>query len=190
MADPFDIPNKAYIRSLDPRLFEAFMGVVGGIRNLETQGNFSGMSAPPTPPAVNGLKVTTGPGGEFQLAITDNGQVSRGINYWAEHDTSPDFSNPHIIDMGQSRNYNIHMGAQSLYWRAYSSYPSGQASPYVYHQEQGRPASVLGGVAGTRAPSQGAGTGAPGYGAAGGGPIQSRTPTSGYNWKAQQRGKV
>lgn len=140
---------------------------------------------PAAPPSINALHVSTGPGGEFQVAITDNNEISRGINYWAEHDTSPSFTNPHAIDMGQSRNLSVHMGTQPLYWRAYSSYASSPPSAPVYHGGASTPVAVLGGVAGLRSSSQGTGTSAPGHGAQGPGPIPTRTPSAGYNWRGQ-----
>src|SRR4051812_18097168 len=106
------IPNLPWIRQKDPRLYEALKAVQDQTTNIEKQGNFNATGHPAPPPPINGLKVTTGPAGEFQIAITDNGEVGRGINYWVEHDTSPNFTNPHIVDMGQSRNHSVNLGDQ------------------------------------------------------------------------------
>jgi hypothetical protein len=169
------IPNLDYLRSLDPKLFEAIKAIQDQTSNIEKQGNFNALGPPNAPPAIDRLRVTTGPGGEYQIRITDNGEVSRGINYWAEYDTSPNFTNPHIIDMGQTRNHSVNLGNQQLFWRAYSSYPSSDTSPVVYHGSSTDPLPVLGGVPGKRAASEGAGTGAAGYGMSGPGPIPERS---------------
>jgi hypothetical protein len=181
------IPNLDYLRSLDPKLFEAIKAIQDQTSNIEKQGNFNALGSPAAPPAIDRLRVTSGPGGEYQIRITDNGEVSRGINYWAEYDTSPNFTNPHIIDMGQTRNHSVNLGNQQLFWRAYSSYPSSDASPAVYHGSPTDPAPVVGGVPGIRSASEGAGTGAPGYGMSGPGPIPERSQISGYDWRKQRR---
>lgn len=185
-ADPVPGSTLQGTEELGAQLAEGFQTVQNELTAIKSQGNFSGSTQPAAPPKIDAFLVTTGPGGEFQLQITDNGQISRGINYWAEHDTSPAFSNPHVIDMGQSRNFDAHLGNQTIFWRAYSSYASSPPSAPVYHGSASAPLPVTGGVAGPRAPSQGSGTAAPAHGAQGPGPVPSRSPTCGYNWKAQR----
>lgn len=189
-----EIPQLNWIRKLSidgvpdfgARLFKAMRGIQTQVTNIERQGNFSAQAQPAAPPAIQGVHVSTGPGGEFQIAISDTGQVNRGINYFVEHDSDPNFSNPHVIDMGQSRNHSVYMGGQTLHWRAYSAYPGSDASPAAYHGSAADPLPVQGGVAGARAPSQGSGTGAPAQGLVGPGPVPARTDTSGFNWNAQE----
>lgn len=175
--------NLEYIRSIPvfgARLYESLVDVQNQASATEQQTNSNALGQPTPPPAINNLHVSTGPGGEFQLAITDSNKISRGINYWAEHADNPHFNNPHIIDMGQSRNHSVYLGGQSLYWRAYSSYPSSPTSPAVYHGSQAQPAAVRGGVTGVRSASQGAGTGAPGQGLYGPGPVAQRGVATGF----------
>ena len=182
------LPNLAWVRGLPDigaRLAEIFRAIETQSGATEQQTNANPAAQPTPPPAINGVHVSPGPGGEFQVAIADNNQISRGIRYFAEHDTTPAFSNPHIIDMGTSRNHSVYLGAQSLYWRAYSSYGSSPASAPAYHGSQVQPLPVTGGVAGVRAPSMGAGTGAPRQGLHGPGPVPTRTDTSGFAWNAQ-----
>ena len=182
------ISQLAFIRTIPvigSRLYDSLKSVQDQVSNLETQTNTNAQAQPTAPPAINGVHVSTGPGGEFQIAITDQNQISRGINYWAEHDSDPNFSNPHIIDMGQSRNHSVYLGAQALHWRAYSSYPASPSSPAQYHGSAAQPLPVMGGVPGPRAQSQGAGTGAPAQGLHGPGPVPQRAATSGFNWTAQ-----
>lgn len=179
------IKNLPYIRSLDPRLYEALLSIQDQSSTMQVQTNSNATGEVAPPPNIAGVHVSTGPGGEFQVAVTDTGQISRGINYWAEHADNPHFSNSHVIDMGQSRNLSVHMGSQKLYWRAYSSYSGSQPSMPAYHGSATQPVAVNGGVAGVRSQSQGSGTGAPGQGLVGPGPVQQRTPSAGFDWKAR-----
>lgn len=184
------IKQLAWIRTipfLGGRLHDAFKSIQNGMTAFEQQANLSATTQPKAPPALNGFKVTPGPGGEFQISISDNGQISRGIHYWAEHDTTPAFANPHIIDIGQTRNHSVYLGSQTLYWRGYSSYASSPPSAPVYHGSAAVPLPVTGGTPGARSASQGSGTGAPGQGLSGPGPVPARTGNSGFNWTAQQR---
>lgn len=181
------IQNLELFRAKDKYLYEALSSIQTQTGQIETQGNFNATGNPPVPPPIGQLVVTTGPSGEFQITIHDSGEFGRGNNYFAEHDTSPAFSNPHVVDMGQSRNHSIYLGNQKLYWRAYSASISGSPSSPAYHGGNATPKAVQGGIPGNRAPSQGSGTGAPGVGLLGPGPVQTRGPKSGYNHKAQTR---
>ncbi len=155
----------------------------------EGQGNLNPSGQPDSPPPIGGLSVVA-QNGHFDIAISDgNAGIRRGINYWVEHDTSPDFTNPHHIDLGQSRNHTVFLGNQTLYWRGYSSYGSSPAGPAAYHGSPVKPLPVSGGGIvgpGFRQASQGAGTGAPGQGLYGPGPVPIRDQASGISWTAQR----
>lgn len=166
-------------------LHETLSSIQKQATNTEQQTNANPNGQPSAPPAINSLHVSTGPGGEFQAAITDNGEVSRGVKYFLVHADNPQMTNAHTIDIGTSRNWAGHMGNQSLYWGAYSAYPGSPPSAAIYHGGQEGPQPVAGGVAGPRATSQGTGTGAPSQAFVGPGPVPQRTPNSGFDWKAQ-----
>ena len=159
--------NLSWIRSLKipdvpdfgARLYDSIKSIGTQVTNLEQQANLNAQGEPAAPPPIQGVHVSTGPSGEFQIAITDSGNVNRGINYFAEHSTDPQFGNPHVIDMGASRNHSIYLGGQPLYWRAYSSYANSPASAPAYHGSAQSPVAVVGGRQGNRAPSMGSGTG-------------------------------
>lgn len=185
---PLSIRNLAYIRSLatkempdiGQKLAEALQSIADAHNNVEQQTNGNGSGNPQAPPQIHALSVTA-QNGHFQVAITDHNQnLYRGVQYFVEHADNPNFTNPHIVHMGTSRNMNLFLGNTSRYWRAYSSYPwSGPSSP-VYHGGAGSPAIVSGGgsVGGPGfATSQGSGTGAAGVGISGPGPIPYRTTT-------------
>lgn len=144
--------NDAYIRSLSSKEFpdlgsklvEALNDLAQQIANGHQQGNFNGKGAPLPPPTVDGLTVK-GQNGHFQIAISDNNRIYRGVRYYVEHSDNPAFTNPHVIALGDSRNHSIFLGNVTRYWRAYSAYiGSGPSSP-VYHGGSASPLAVQGG---------------------------------------------
>ena len=166
------------------QLAEGFQSVQDELTAIKQQGNFSGSSQPAAPPPIDRFTMSNGPSGEIQFSIQHSGQISRGINYSVELDTSPHFSNPHTYELGQSRNGHVNLPGQTFYGRASAWYSAGVPTPYAYHGSSVSPAAITGGVIGPRSASQGSSTGAPGTG--GQGPVPARTPTCGYNWNAQQ----
>jgi hypothetical protein len=116
----------------------------------------SGTIAPPG--NISSISVTAA-NGIFDVAITDNSSVVRGINYFVEADATAAFSRPHVYTLGPSRNARLALGNLTLYWRGYSQYLGSQPSwPVTF----GNPASAVSG-GGTTAgpapqPSMGSGT--------------------------------
>lgn len=177
------VKNLAWIRTIPGygnRLYEALKSIQNQASTVEQQLNANPMGQPQAPPNIQGLNVQ-GQNGHFSLAITDNSEMYRGIRYYAEHDTDPQFSNPMPIELGAPRNHSVFLGAGTRYWRAYSAYPNGQRSAAVYFGSAAQPKGVDGGGAiGPPAAlqSQGSGTGPAGVGLSGPGPVQYRS-TSG-----------
>jgi hypothetical protein len=122
------IGQLARIKSESPYTYEALTQIVNAVNSL---GRATGVDPSGTidPPAPIGSLSVTAADGIFDLSITDNSSVNRGIFYFAESDTTPAFSEPYVHFLGSSRNLRIAMGNQTLYWRAYSQYlgsdPSG-----------------------------------------------------------------
>jgi hypothetical protein len=110
------------------------------------------------PPAPIGSLAVAAADGIFDLAITDNSPVHRGIFYFAESDTSPSFIAPRVHFLGCSRNARLALGNLTLYWRAYSQYLGSLPSPPVTFGSP--PAAVVGGGSSgpTLSPSAGSGT--------------------------------
>jgi hypothetical protein len=171
------IRNLAYLREKDPRLYETITDLITQVSNVAQQTNSNPNGPPSAPPAINSIKVT-GQNGFFHVAITDqNPSVSRGISYFVEHDSSPQFTNPQIIHIGTSRNVTLAMGDVTRYFRAYSSYQGSAPSAPAYHGSAANPLPVSGGGSNggpAFLPSQGSGTGSQGQGLSGFGPIPSR----------------
>jgi hypothetical protein len=182
-----EVRNLDYIRNLSSKefpdlgakLFEALTDIAGNQNTLAQQVNGNVNGAPQAPPAVNGLQVSA-QNGHFQVAITDNSPIYRGISYYVEHADNPNFTNAHTVNLGSSRNANLFLGNVNRYFRAYSSYASSPAGPPVYHGSQAQPLVVSGGGAiGGPAflSSQGSGTGAPEQALQGPGRIPFRSAT-------------
>ncbi len=124
------IGQLAQIKSDSPYVYEALTQIVNAVNAVGrgTGVDPSGTIAAPSP--IGNLNVTAADG-IFDLLITDNSSVNRGIYYFAESDTTPAFSRPYVHFLGSSRNLRISMGNQTLYWRAYSQYLGSDPSEAV-----------------------------------------------------------
>lgn len=91
------------------------------------------------PPPIQSLSVKQSNDGHFHIAITDNGAIQRNIQYFAEYDTSQNFTQPHVIYMGPARTHlpfslpaqDDNGNPQTFYFRAYSQYPGSKPGKKV-----------------------------------------------------------
>src|SRR5260370_40910024 len=115
------IGQLAQIKGESRYVYEALTQIVNAVNSLgrATGVDPSGTIDPPAP--IGSLSVTSADG-IFDLAITDNSSVHRGIFYFAESDVTPAFSRPRVHFLGSSRNLRVAVGNLTLYWRAYSQY--------------------------------------------------------------------
>jgi hypothetical protein len=176
------IPHLDRIRSIPEHgqwLYEALQAIQQQATTHEQQTNSNPKGAPQPPPPVDGVKVT-GRDGYLHVAITDNGQIFRGIRYYCEHADNPHFTDAQIVPMHDSRNVSIPVGNQARYVRVFSAYSESASSAPVYHGGAAAPKAVNGGGSGPGPaflPSQGSGTGAAGQGLSGPGPVPFRSAT-------------
>lgn len=179
-----NLPNLNFLKNVKvpgfedfgTRLHETLTAIVNGTNNTEQQANLNPVGQPTAPPQINALTVK-GQNGLFSISITDNNKIYRGVRYYVEHDTDPQFGNPHTIALGDSRSHHIFLGSDTRYWRAYSAYPSSGPGAPSYFGNPSSPTPVFGGgtIGGPAAVvSQGSGTGAPGTGLSGPGKIAFR----------------
>lgn len=155
-----EVRNLPYLRGQDAKLAEAVEDILKLVGNAATQtaANPSGLVGPP--PTISSLAVVAA-NGMFHAVIQDNRPVLRGISYFIEWSTTPNFAQPHVIFLGPSRSHWMFFGSQTLYFRAYSQYPTGNPSEPVYFGTAASPTAVAGGgaLAGpTPLPSPGSGT--------------------------------
>jgi len=116
-----NIPQLAQIRGRDPYLYEALRRVVGAVNALGRATGVEPANSLEPPGPIGALSVLAADG-IFDVALIDNSAVHRGIFYFAEFDSSPDFIAPRVCFLGSSRNLRLALGNQPLYWRAYSQY--------------------------------------------------------------------
>ena len=152
-----------------------------GLQRIEDAINNLGVNvaADPTgtvdaPSPIQGLTIRAS-GGLVHMAISDNNQIQRGIEYFVEHDTNPAFMQPQVEHLGTSRQRMVTLPAktdsgadQQFYFRAYSQYRGGLPSkPIHFGGTTPTPVSVGGTTQLTLIPSTGSGT-APNNGSRGG----------------------
>ena len=141
-----NIPQLAQIKGRDPYLYEALRQVVGAVNAVGRATGVDPSGSISAPDPIGGVSVIAADG-IFDVAITDNSAVNRGIFYFAESDISPDFTAPRVYFLGSSRNLRVALGNVTLYWRAYSQYMGSLPSAPVTF---GSPATgVAGGGAST-----------------------------------------
>ena len=174
-----NVKNLDYIRGLPewgPKVAEALQSIADGHNTTEQQTNTNSEGQPIPPPAINGRTVT-GQNGHFNVAITDNNSIYRGIRYYVEHADNPHFINAHKVALHDTRNTNLFLGNVTRYFRAYSAYSSSAPSAPAYHGSASQPIAVTGGgtVGGPSfTADRGSGTGTAGVGLSGPGPVPYR----------------
>lgn len=166
------------VRDLGARMFEALSDIDSQMTNVAQQTNANRTGQPAAPPSVSGIQVSA-QNGHFQVSVSDDSEMYRGVRYFIEHSDSPHFTNPHVVELGTTRNANLFLGGVTRYFRAYSAYPgSGPGQPVYFGGAT--PTAVKGGgsIGGPNfLSSQGSGTGDPGVGLQGPGAVPFRSAT-------------
>src|SRR5271154_2159507 len=99
------------------------------IDSIQVQGTFNSTT-----------NTITAPSEILHWTMTHNSSVFKGIHYFSEIDTSPNFTQPHVIDHGTGRTGLLHLPTflndgktvQTYYLRSYPQYPgSDPAAPTV-----------------------------------------------------------
>ena len=134
--------NSQRLKSSDPYLYEALRQVIAAVNTIGRGVGVDPAGSIASPDQIGSVTVTAADG-IFDIAITDNSPVHRGIFYFAESDTTPAFAAPRVYFLGSSRNLRVSLGNQTLYWRAYSQYIGSLPSQPVNYGEP--PAVVVGG---------------------------------------------
>lgn len=153
-------PNRPVIKQFNAKLAEALDSIQSQINSMAQQTTASAQGSTDAPPQISQVTVSAA-NGIFSIAITDNNPVFRGINYFVHYSESVSFANPHVLDLGSSRNWRGMLGSLTLYFRATSSYPTSESSPFTYCGTASAPTPVSGGgvLAGpTLGSSKGAGS--------------------------------
>src|SRR5580704_11742359 len=82
------LPQLKTVQSTDPRLADSLQRIVDAVNTLGTGTGVdpAGNTAPPAP--ISAISVQAADG-IFDIALTDNSPVTRGISYFVESDTTP-----------------------------------------------------------------------------------------------------
>lgn len=127
----FQTPNLAYIRRDDEKYGSAFQAQNDAINRMADQANVDPTGAQVAAPSqISGISVVE-MGGIHDIQIQDNSPAYRGIQYSAFYSQSPDMSNAHRIDLGESQNHRANMGTGQYYWGAANKYSASEHSPMV-----------------------------------------------------------
>lgn len=149
--------NRAQLFQQNRLIAEALDDIQQQMNNVAQQSNASAQGNTNPPPDIASISVSAA-NGVFQVAVTDNSPVYRGINYFVEYSETAAFTQPHVLDLGASRTWRGFLGSLSLYWRAYSQYSPSNPSNPVYFGTSTDPTPVAGGGVLT-GPSLGSSTG-------------------------------
>lgn len=105
------------------------------------------------PHAVQGVDVAAA-GEMVHISVNDSSEVQRGIHYFVEADTDPNFPRPFVVHQGASRTaLPVSLPTKdgsgntiSYYFRAYSQYPGSPPSPKIAYGGLEPTAVTLGGA--------------------------------------------
>jgi hypothetical protein len=151
MTGEFKYRNRSEIRSgqyTGMHITEALDDFRNAIMNIKNQGNLNPMGPVPPPGSIASLTATANNTGFVSFVIQDNSQVNRGIIYHIEASATPQFSAPLLIYSGPSMNPPPYFaGKQTLFFRAFSQYPTSAPSSVVYFGTPTSPTAVVGGGA-------------------------------------------
>jgi hypothetical protein len=186
---PLKIRNLDYLRTTDPstagkeyggRLYEAMQDLNSAVSNHLQQTNGNATGEPQPPPSPMGIQVTARDG-YAHIALNDQGPLYRGVQYWVQHASNPNFTDAiHTQASGtELRNHTEFIGNQTRYFRAYKSYAASGPSEPVIHGGA-TPIAVQGGgsITGPLFLSpQGTGTGPAAGAVSGPGPVPFRSST-------------
>jgi len=155
-----------------------FQRIIDAVNSLATNLGASAVGKVTPPDPVDSIQVKgtfnsttntiTAPSENLHWVLTHNSQVNKGVNYFSEIDTSPNFTQPHQVDHGASRSGFLHLNTllddgktpQAYYLRSFAQYPGGDpAKPTVVGGLNNATKILLtGSSVGTLLPSTGAGT--------------------------------
>jgi hypothetical protein len=155
------------------RIGEAISDHLIGTNNIAAQLATDPNGKDVVPAKVSGVQAQHLGNGLVDVAITDNSDIARAIDYYVEYDTSPNFTaNPIQRYLGPVRNGSVTLPNGTWYVRALSQYRFGgpPSLPVSFPQ----PVVVTGSAALPLLASQGSGTGLPRQAGVGAGKTLSR----------------
>lgn len=130
------LKNLAHLKTLDPTgiLYDMVKQLEAAHNNIGAQVNAAPVGTTDAPPQIGAIHAEIMTAGVHKITITDNSPVSRGVQYFAEGSTTPDFKSGSVITipMGPSRVAIVPTGAGAIHWRGFHQYPTSAPSDPVY----------------------------------------------------------
>ena len=163
-----------HVNEDDPRLGTLLQRIITAINKAARNAANSAVGEIQSPPPIGQINVKTS-GEIVHVTHTDLAPIQRGINYFTEVDTDPNFPSPQVFHHGTSRQaiftlptMNDTGDTMNYYIRGYSQYHGSQPStPVVYGGNAPSAVTLSGSTQLTLLPSTGSGT-ASGTGGQGG----------------------
>jgi hypothetical protein len=128
----------AYWQSENPLQANLIRRIIRGVTQTATNAGVSPVGQADAPPTIGSVNVKANVE-TVHVTISDAAPIRKGINYFVEADTDPNFTAPHVEDLGSSRGKFFTLpsktdsgDAQPWYFRGYSQYPGSPPSRPVY----------------------------------------------------------
>ena len=119
-----------HIHRTDPKLYETLKQLVDS-HNLLNNLHGIDTSGAVTAPQIVGMLTVTAANGIFRATIIDKSNVSKGVAYFLEHDTTASFLAPVTVHLGPSRDWLEFLGSGTFFFRAWSQYPLSPPSKLI-----------------------------------------------------------
>lgn len=136
-----------YLSQKDTYMGTLFARIISAVNTLAKNNAVAAVGKLPPPPPVDGINVQgtqagdtiTCPSEILHWTLTHNQEIDKGIRYFSEIDTDPNFTAPHVVDHGTSRSafltlpkMNNSGDTHTYYLRSYAQYRgSDPAKPTV-----------------------------------------------------------
>lgn len=137
-----------YVSQKDAYTGTLFQRLITAVNTLAKNAGVSAVGKTSPPPRIDAINVqgtqvgdtVTCPSEVLHWTLTHNQAIQKGIRYFSEIDTDPNFPTPHVIDHGASRSAFLHLPTQdnagnthTYYLRSYAQYHgSDPCSPTVH----------------------------------------------------------
>jgi hypothetical protein len=129
----------AYWQAENPLQANLIRRMIRAITQAATNAGVSPVGQADAPPTIGSVNVKANLE-TLHVTISDAAPIRKQINYFIEADTDPNFTAPHVEDLGASRgkfltlpSLNDSGVAQPWYIRGYSQYPGSAPSRPVYY---------------------------------------------------------
>jgi len=128
----------AQIRNENPVLGNWMRRVGSALNRMALNAGVSPIGQLPAPPSIGALNIKAS-GETVHATIDDTAHTTTAREWFVEHDTSPNFTAPHVVHLGASRGGFLNLPSKNdsgtatpWYFRAYSQEPGSPPSPPVY----------------------------------------------------------